>query len=55
MFKTLAESVAKERPEIQARIVANGDKLAAQRDAAVQSATGEKKVAPPQAKATART
>lgn len=34
MFKTLTESIQKERPEVQARIVENGGKLAAKRDAA---------------------
>ena len=53
MFKTLTESIAKERPEVQARIIANGNKLAAKRDAAVQSATGEKRGAMPKAKAAA--
>ena len=32
-IKTLTESIAKERPGVQARIVANGNKLAAKRDA----------------------
>lgn len=53
MFKTLTESIAKERPEVQARIIANGDKLAAKRDAAVRSATGEQRVLTPKAKAVA--
>lgn len=38
MFKTLDESIAKEKPAVQARIIANGDKLAAKRDAAVKAA-----------------
>lgn len=54
MFKTLTECIAKEKPEVQARIIANGDKLAAKRDAAVRFATGDKKVAQPKAKAQAR-
>lgn len=53
MFKTLTESIAKEKSDVQARIIANGDKLAAKRDTAVQSATGEKKVVAPQVKAAA--
>lgn len=53
MFKTLTESIAKERPEVHARIIANGDKLAAKRDAAVRSATGEQRVLAPKAKAVA--
>lgn len=40
MFKTLTESVAKERPEVRARIITNGDNIAAKRDAVVRSATG---------------
>lgn len=53
MFKTLTESIAKERPEVQVRIIANGDKLAARRDAAVRSATGEKRVVIPKTKSLA--
>ena len=53
MFKTLTESIAKERPEVQARIIANGDKLAAKRDAAVKTATGGSKGSPFKAKAAA--
>ena len=55
MFKTLTESIAKERPEVRARIVANGDNLAAKRDAAVRSAAGgtDEKVVMPKVKALA--
>ncbi len=53
MFKTLTESIAKERPEVQARIIANGDKLAKKRDAAVKTATGEGKRSPAKTKAVA--
>ena len=38
MFKTLDDSIAKEKPATRARIIANGDKLAAKRDAAVKKA-----------------
>lgn len=50
MFKTLSELIAKEHPEVQARIIANGDKLAVKRDAAVKTATGDLKTLPPKAK-----
>ncbi|MDP3439405.1 MAG: hypothetical protein U0989_06630 [Azonexus sp.] len=46
MFKTLTESIAKQKPEVQARIISNGDKLAAKRDAAVKAATGGINVVP---------
>jgi len=35
MLKTLTASIAKEKPEVQARIITNGNKLAAKRDASV--------------------
>lgn len=50
MFKTLDQVLAKRTPEDRARIIAAGDKLAAKRDAAVLSATGEKKVEAPKRK-----
>lgn len=35
MFKTLTAAIEKEKPKVQARIITNGDKLAAKRDVSV--------------------
>lgn len=40
MFKTLDESIAKEKPAVRTRIIAGGDKLAAERDAAAKAVNG---------------
>lgn len=41
MFKTLDEVLAKRTQEDRAKIIADGDKLAAKRDLAVKAATGD--------------